>query len=108
LDTSRARKEPIVNIADRRRAERFIGAIPIELKKGKGLTRDFSTDGVYFDTDQLLSVGEQLDFILHLNHADPANPLPLYCHGTVLRVEPGPEKTGVAVAIATNLFQRSP
>jgi PilZ domain len=94
-----------VNVADKRRAERFIGAIPIVLKQGTGLTRDFSTDGVYFETDQALSVGEELDFIMHLNHADPAEQLRLKCRGKVLRLEPGSGKIGVAVAVDSHMLR---
>jgi hypothetical protein len=94
-----------VSNAERRRAERFSGAIPVELKQGGGLTRDFSTDGIFFETDQFLSVGEQLDFIMHLNNAEPANSLRLHCRGDVLRVERGLEKMGVAVTFSMHLFE---
>ncbi len=97
-----------MNVTEKRRAERFNGAIPVELKQGKGLTRDFSTDGVYFVTDQPLALGEQLDFVMHLTHADPAWPVLLRCRGEVVRLEVGLEKTGVAVAIATHRFERKP
>jgi len=85
-------------------AERFTGAIPIELKQGMGLTRDFSTDGIYFETDQPLAVGEELDFFMHLELGNPANPLRIRCQGEVVRLEPGLEWTGVAVAIAAHLY----
>jgi hypothetical protein len=97
-----------VNFSERRRSERFSGEILIELKQGKGLSRDFSTDGVYFVTDQPLTLGEQLDFVMHLTHADPAWPILLQCRGEVVRLEAGLKKTGVAVAIATHRFERKP
>ncbi len=97
-----------MNCPERRRAERFKGTIPVELKEGRGLTRDFSADGVYFETDQPLDVGEQLDFTMQLEHADPHNPLRLRCRGDVLRVEPGLAKIGVAVVISTHQFVGPP
>ncbi len=93
----------MVNCSERRRAERFKGAIPVELKEGRGLTRDFSTDGVYFETDQPLDVGERLDFTIWLEHASPNNPLRLRCQGEVVRTETGLEKRGVAVVITAHL-----
>jgi hypothetical protein len=97
-----------VDFADRRKAERFIGAIPIVLKQGSGLTRDFSTDGVYFETDQPLFVGEKLDFVMRLFQAEPTRPLRLRCRGEVVRLEPGLEKLGAAVAITKHFFVHEP
>jgi hypothetical protein len=96
-----------VDFADRRRAERFIGAIPIELKQGRGLTRDFSTDGVYFETDQPLSVGEELDFTMHLDNTDSIKPLRVHCRGKVLRVETFAEQTGAAIVICSHVFEHA-
>jgi hypothetical protein len=94
-----------VNLPERRKAERFTGKIPIVFGLGEGLTCDFSTDGVYFDTDQNLQVGEQLHFDMYLNHLEPANPLRISFWGKVLRTKPGPEKTGIAVAILGHRFE---
>lgn len=44
------------------------GKIPLEVKQGKGLTREFSTSGLYFVTDQMVSVGEQVEMALLLEH----------------------------------------
>ncbi len=105
-----AERGAIVGTSERRRAVRFNGAIPVELKQGRGLTRDFSTDGVYFVTDQPLSLGEELYFVMHLNYASPAwpinqaRPLRVRCLGDVVRMEPVLEKTGAAVTIKTHQF----
>ncbi len=93
----------IVDPSERRRAERFQGAIPVELKDGRGLTCDYSTHGIYFETDQSLSLGQKLVFTMHLNYPNPAWPMNpprpsrLRCLGEVVRVEPGLEKIGAAV-----------
>lgn len=94
-----------MNCLERRRAERFKGAIPIELKDGRGLSRDFSTDGIYFETDQSFSIGEHIDFTMQLDHADQANPLRVRCQGKVVRLEAAFGMSGVAVAITTHQFE---
>ncbi len=88
-----------MNFAERRKVNRINGKIPVELKEGGGFTRDFSTEGVYFETDQPISVGEELDFTMLLNFAYPAHSLQLCCTGKVLRVVQGGEARGVAVSI---------
>ena len=94
-----------MNFPERRKATRFNGEIPIELKQGAGLTRNCSTDGTYFVTDQTLSVGEQVEFVMHLDHSGLGPAVQLHCRGDVLRVEPGLEMSGVAVTITMRLFE---
>jgi hypothetical protein len=59
------------------------------------VTRDFSTEGVYFETDQAFSAGQAIMFSILMEHSC----IRLRCHGEVLRVERIGEKRGVAVAI---------
>ncbi len=93
-----------MNFAEKRKAERFVGAIQIELKNGTGLTRDFNIDGVYFVTDQPISLGEHLNFAINLSHIDSLGPHRLQCSGEVVRVEPGLDTVGIAVAILDHSF----
>lgn len=93
-----------MNLTEKRKAERFTGAIQIELKEGSGITRDFSTEGVFFLTGQSLSLGEQLDFVMKLSYAHPSRTIPLRCRGEVVRIEPDLEKLGVAVAISERML----
>ncbi len=99
-----------MNFAERRKAKRFIGAIQVEFRQGTGITRDYSTDGIYFVTDQLLSLGEQLEFIIKLSDTDPyphpSGPIRLRCLGEVVRVEPGLKTLGAAVAVTTYTLER--
>lgn len=97
-----------MNFPEKRKSVRYDGEIPLELKQGAGLTRNYSTDGIYFVTDQPLSVGEQIEFVMPLDHAGLGRAVRLRCQGDVLRVEPGPENTGVAVAITSHLFEGVP
>ncbi len=94
-----------MNFHEKRKAERFIGEIPIELQHGTGVTRDCSSDGVYFVTDQHFSVGEKIEFSMLLEHSGRGYPLRLRCLGEVLRVEPFSMKTGVAVAFTMRGFE---
>ena len=84
---------------ERRMSVRYNGKISLEVKEGKGLTRDFSSSGIYFVTDQVLSVGERLEVVMLLEHIGMERVWRLHCEGKVLRVEPTVEKIGVAFAI---------
>ncbi len=94
-----------MNLAEKRKTKRFNGAIPIELKNGSGITRNFNTDGVYFVTDQTVALGEHLEFMMMLSHVDPLGPIRLHCWGDVVRVEPGLKQLGVAVAISEHILE---
>ena len=82
---------------DRRQAQRYRIAIPVELEQRTGLTGDISASGVFFETDSSFSVGVTISFSLVLEHADPGGPLRLQCQGEVVRVEQREGKVGVAV-----------
>jgi hypothetical protein len=90
---------------ERRKATRFKGKLAVEFEKGIGTTRDFSTSGVYFETDHSLSLAEPIEFSLILKHTDLGSPVRFLCLGKVVRVEPMVEKTGVAVAIHSYSFE---
>jgi hypothetical protein len=75
--------------------------VPVKFEKGTGETRDFSTSGVYFETDHLFSPPEPIDFFMNLEHADLGPQGGIRCLGEVVRVEPLEERTGVAVVISS-------
>ena len=77
----------------------------MELKKGVGVTRDFSASGVYFETDQSLAPPEPIEFFLILEHSELGPQVRVRCRGEVVRVEPKGEKTGIAVAISSYGFE---
>ena len=81
--------------------------LPIELKNGKGVTRDVSTQGVFFETDQLLSVDETVEFTIAMLYAVADSSVRLRCQGKVLRVEPAPNGIGVAAALTSHSFENS-
>ena len=88
---------------DRRSASRHRVALPVRLGEGSGLTRDLSTNGLYFLTDEPLELGQVVQLSMTLHHADPQRPVDLVCRGSVCRVEDleqGPDsrfKRGIAV-----------
>jgi hypothetical protein len=92
--------------AEKRRSERFKVGIPIELKLGTGITRDCCIDGVFFETDQPLAVGEQVEFVMKLEYAIKGDrSAKLRCQGEVIRLETGSGKGGVAVSITSHQLE---
>jgi hypothetical protein len=52
----------------RRQAQRISVALPVELERGKGVTRDVSASGVFFETDLSFSPAAPIRFCLVLEH----------------------------------------
>lgn len=71
------------SLPDRRRAQRFGVALPVELKSGMAMTRDFSACGVFLETSQIFVPGEWLRFTLVLEHIAPGHQVHLQCQGRV-------------------------
>lgn len=92
---------------DRRQARRYRLALPVELRGGKGQTRDISTSGVFLelDIDHTFSPGESVSFALQSEHADPDHPVHLQCQGVVVRVEPHEGMVGIAVRFTSFQFE---
>jgi hypothetical protein len=97
--------DAMLNFPERRKATRFKGKIPIGLRNGTGVTRDFSTSGVYFVTDQSFAPADPIEFFMNLEHSGLAPLVRVRCLGEVVRVKPAGEKTGVAVAISSYSFE---
>ncbi len=77
----------------------------MEFKRGKGITRDFSVSGVFFETEQSFSTEDPIEFFLILEHIDPGPQVRVNCLGEVVRVESMGQKTGVAAAIKSYRFE---
>ena len=88
------------------RATRHRGATPIELKDGKGITRDFSSTGIFFETDKSFTRGQPIDFTIVLDNVDPDRHVRVKCRGEIVRVEASGHKIGVAVTISSYNFER--
>jgi hypothetical protein len=95
----------MLDFSERRKATRFKGNLPVEFDKGKGVTRDFSTSGVYFVADQSFAPAEPIEFVMNLEHSGLAPLVRVRFVGEIVRVEPAGEKTGVAVAVSSYGFE---
>jgi hypothetical protein len=71
----------------------------VKFEHGTGITRNISTSGVFFETDQVFSIGSLLRLTLLLE------PTPLHCQGEIVRVEGLEGKMGIAVAFKSYQFE---
>ena len=95
---------------DRRRQERVAVALPVTLKEGRGIARNVSGSGVYFECSSRpanLIPGAVINFFLELD--DPRGGAlrlnKVSAQGEILRVEPQAGKVGVAAAIKAYKFE---
>jgi len=93
-----------MNVLEMRRAPRFKGSLPVLLDKGTGVTRDYSTAGIYFVTDNEFAEGSQLSFIILFNHLDAGKQMRVNCRGTVVRIRPDNGRCGIAVQLNAHDF----
>jgi hypothetical protein len=91
-----------------RSAQRYHLGLPVQLPGGPGLTRDVSTGGVYFQTDQTYHLDSQIDFTLAFGTMEQAPPIQVLCHARVVRVEPLRDHVGIAAVITSVVFSLSP
>src|SRR2546425_2117390 len=87
-----------------RRVRRHVLALPVQLARGSGLTRDVSTGGVYFLTDQVYPLDSQVDLTLVFGATPPEPPIQVQCQARVVRVEPRSDGVGIAAAITSLSF----
>ncbi len=80
-----------------RREERERKTLPVKVSGDnlKGVTRDLSPSGVYFETSSSFQVGSMISLTIDFNSPQG---MQLECEGTIVRVEGrGPNRVGVAV-----------
>ena len=94
----------MVKISEQRREPRHSGKMPVELESGKGLTRDFSGSGIFFETEKSFSLGQSIEFTIVLEYIDPGHPVRLKCRGKIVRIEEKGQKIGVATSIQSYTF----
>jgi hypothetical protein len=78
-----------------RREKRVRAALPVQLVRAKGVTRDVSRSGVFFETEAHCRVGSPVHFAIRLE--TPWGPAHFDCRGRIVRVERHDELLGVAV-----------
>ncbi len=81
-----------------RREDRIRERLPIEVLNddGKGVTRDISSAGVYFETDRDYEVGSTITLTIDFESDPRAR---IRCVGTIVRLEDRGSKVGVAVHV---------
>lgn len=94
----------MVNRSEQRHEPRHKGRLPVELGAGKGTTRDFSSSGIYFETNRTFALGQPIEFNILLKRVDPEQAVRVKCQGKILRVEDNGSMMGVAAAIDSYKF----
>src|SRR5437867_2434830 len=74
---------------------RLVG--PIEVPNGRGLARNISNSGLFFELAEPLELGRTLHVSLILNDLHPMPPVQLEAAGRVVRVERLDGKAGIAI-----------
>jgi hypothetical protein len=92
---------------DRRRAWRYPVHLDVNLENGKGVSRDVSASGIYFETDAALTPGQVINFSFCLEKVYPDVRLDLKCAGTIARIDQRGGRVGVAVTIDAWSFEPS-
>jgi hypothetical protein len=85
--------------SEKRQAPRHKCAVPVSFENGAGITRDFSSSGIYFETDKSFTPGQSIEFTIVLEHVAPGRPVSVKYKGEIVRVEESGQRIGVAVAI---------
>jgi len=96
-----------VKDCEKRQAIRRRGAFPVNLESTRGITRDFSSSGIFFETDQSFAPGHTINFTIVLEYVDPGRPVHLKCRGKIVRVESRDHKLGIAAQIKSYTFEKS-
>ena len=90
-----------------RQEERVPAVLPVQVDgHGPGRTRDVSANGVFFETDVVVTEGSEIRFEIDLE--GPTGRMILKCRGTVVRVEQGGGKFGVAARILESGMEKAP
>lgn len=88
------------HFTERRQTPRYRIALRVELEGGAGETRDVSTAGAYFETDQALAPGAPIRLALEF-----AGGTRVQCEGQVVRIESREGKLGIAVSFTSYRFE---
>jgi hypothetical protein len=90
-----------------RTEKRVFAALPVNLEGGsKGITRDVSASGIFFETDIENTTGSLISFTLEFE--GPSGGMTLKCLAEVLRVESVAQqngRVGVAAKIIDSKFE---
>jgi hypothetical protein len=90
-------------IPEQRNGERVFVSHPIRVANTKGVSRDISATGVYFQADAIFDLGGRIDFVVEFGKQG-VNFI-LKCNGEIVRVENQSGKVGVAVKILESVME---
>jgi hypothetical protein len=82
---------------DQRSEPRVEVMLPVYFEQNMGVTRDFSANGIRFDTDGEFSPGSDIDFVLEVETLTDKKLLK--CKGRVMRTEAHEGHVSVAASI---------
>ncbi len=89
---------------EKRTSSRIYTTVPLSLGDAKGISRDISASGVFFETDVAYVVGSEIGFTIDFDAAGVK--LRFNCQGTIVRVEPkDTRRVGVAVRIVSSSME---
>ena len=91
----RAAKTKTRNRRYERSEKRVRARLAVDLGRAKGMTRDVSASGAFFETDVSYKVGSRVRFAIDL--ATPWGPAHFDCKGKIVRLEKHHGVVGVAV-----------
>ena len=94
--------------SEARMAPRFKADITVLAGGGRGVARDLSSSGVFFETDGSFIPGQAIEFSIILEHLYPDRHVLLNCKGAIVRVENKGEKVGVATTIESYTIEDAP
>jgi hypothetical protein len=86
--------------AEHRRAPRVAAPLPVPvgLRRGRGVMRDVSASGIFFETDAAYAVGNAIEVEFDLD--TPWGKVMVRSAGRIVRIEPRDGRVGVAVRFA--------
>jgi hypothetical protein len=89
--------------SNKRREERVSTALPVDLGTTKGITRDVSASGMFFEADATYALESEITFAVELD--TPGGRMLLKCEGEIVRIEPRGARVGVAVKIIDSTLE---
>lgn len=89
-----------------RGADRFDTELPVEISGAKGLTRNISATGVYFETQVSQEPGSHVSFTVEVTVRGEV--LKLVCEGEVVRVDRKDGTVGIAAKLDKSFFTNVP
>ena len=89
-----------------RGADRFDTELPVEMSGVKGLTRNISATGVYFETQASQEPGSRVNFTVEVTVRGEV--LKLVCEGEVVRVDKKDGVVGIAAKLGRSFFTNVP